>query len=73
MLCKQCYYIHKGPSHSENDTTLPGSKFRENLSKSNYFPSIGGKDDPLHILKIRFARGEINKDDYTEMKKILEQ
>lgn len=30
-------------------------------------------DEPLKILKIRFAKGEINKDEYLEMKKILEQ
>jgi len=29
-------------------------------------------DDPVHILKIRFARGEINKEEYQEMRKLLE-
>lgn len=28
--------------------------------------------DPLHILKIRFAKGEINKEQYEEMRKMLE-
>lgn len=29
-------------------------------------------DDPFHILKIRFAKGEISKQEYEEMKKMLE-
>lgn len=29
--------------------------------------------DPLSILKLRFAKGDINKQDYEEMKKILEK
>jgi hypothetical protein len=32
---------------------------------------IIGTDDPLHILKIRFARGEISKEEYQEMKRLL--
>jgi hypothetical protein len=28
--------------------------------------------NPLHILKIRFAKGEINKEEYEEMRKTLE-
>lgn len=31
------------------------------------------KDTPLDILKKRFARGELNKEEYEEKKKILEQ
>jgi putative membrane protein len=30
------------------------------------------KDDPIQILKIRFANGEILKEEYEESKKILE-
>lgn len=31
-----------------------------------------GQDDPFHILKVRFAKGEISKEEYDEMRKILE-
>jgi len=31
----------------------------------------GGTDDPLKLLKLRYARGEISKEEYFEMKKIL--
>jgi uncharacterized membrane protein len=33
--------------------------------------AIIGTDDPLHILKIRFAKGEISKEEYQEMKRLL--
>ncbi|MBT3762185.1 MAG: hypothetical protein HOF89_06370 [Candidatus Nitrosopelagicus sp.] len=29
-------------------------------------------DDPLKILKVRFAKGEISKEEYEEMKSTLE-
>ena len=29
-------------------------------------------DNPLHILQIRFAKGEISKEEYEEMRKIIE-
>jgi hypothetical protein len=34
-------------------------------------PVIIGNDDPLHILKIRLAKGEISKEEYQEMKRLL--
>ena len=36
-------------------------------------PVLIGSDDPLHILKIRLARGEVNSDDFKEMRKLLEE
>ena len=29
-------------------------------------------DNPTHILKVRFAKGEISKEEYEEMRKVLE-
>ncbi len=29
-------------------------------------------EDPFHILKIRFAKGEITKEEFEDMKKMLE-
>jgi len=29
-------------------------------------------EDPLRLLKVRFAKGEITKDEYEEMKSLLE-
>ena len=29
-------------------------------------------DNPMHVLRLRYARGEISKEKYNEMKKILE-
>jgi uncharacterized membrane protein len=47
-------------------------------SKSSTSPSnvlnksvIIGTEDPLHILKMRFAKGEISKEEYQEMKRLL--
>lgn len=34
---------------------------------------IRKKDQPLHILKKRFAKGEISKEEYEESKKILKE
>jgi uncharacterized membrane protein len=28
-------------------------------------------DDPIHILKVRFAKGEISKEEYEEVRKTL--
>ena len=43
-------------------------------SKSDPTPSIQqSTEDPLSILKMRFVKGEISKEDYEEMKEMLEQ
>lgn len=36
-----------------------------------YFPREPYQEDPLEILKRRYARGEINRDEYEQMKKDL--
>jgi putative membrane protein len=35
--------------------------------------SRADRDDSLGIIKVRLARGEINQEEYLEMKKVLEQ
>jgi hypothetical protein len=47
--------------------------------EENEFQDSGGTekkgtdvDDPIHVLKLRYAKGEISKEKYDEMKKILE-
>ena len=79
MLCKECYLVRR-PQVQDNVTTMgdteslkilksksSSSSPSERLNKSVIF----GTDDPLHILKIRFAKGEINKEEYQEMKRLL--
>ena len=39
--------------------------------KKEYLKEIKTNEDPLSILKIRFAKGEITKEEYEEMKKTL--
>ena len=34
--------------------------------------TVNNDEDPLKILKIRFAKGELSKSEYEEMKKVLE-
>jgi uncharacterized membrane protein len=46
---------------------------QKNIRKLMDSPILIGSDDPLHILKIRLARGEVNKDDFKEMRKLLEE
>jgi hypothetical protein len=80
MLCKECYLVRK-PQVQNNVSIVgdSGESIDTMTSKaSTSIPSnllnksvIIGTDDPLHILKIRFAKGEISKEDYQEMKKLL--
>jgi Short C-terminal domain len=80
MLCKECYVVQK-PRMQNNVTGIGdtgGLTNTMNSKTSSSIPSnrlsksvIIGTDDPLHILKIRFAKGEISKEDYQEMKRLL--
>jgi hypothetical protein len=80
MLCKECYLVQK-PQMQNNVTAIRDSGELTNTMKSKSSSSIPsnllnksiiiGTDDPLHILKIRFAKGEISKEDYQEMKRLL--
>ena len=47
--------------------------FEEILTKPKKFKkSTNSADDPLQVLKLRFAKGEISKEEYEEMRKILD-
>jgi hypothetical protein len=80
MLCKECYLVQK-PQMQNNVSGIAGTGELTNTMKSKTNSSIPsnilkksiiiGTDDPLHILKIRFAKGEISKEDYQEMKRLL--
>lgn len=77
MLCKECYLIQK-PQMQNNISGIGESSELANTMKNKASSSnllsksiVIGTDDPLHILKIRFAKGEISKEDYQEMKRLL--
>ncbi len=80
MLCKECYLVQK-PQMQNYDSGLVDNGELINAAKIKSTSSIHsnllnksiiiGTDDPLHILKIRFAKGEISKEDYQEMKRLL--
>ena len=79
MLCKECYLVRR-PQVQDNVTTMGDTESLKILKSksSSSSPSellnksaIIGADDPLHILKIRFAKGEISKQEYQEMKRLL--
>jgi hypothetical protein len=79
MLCKECYLIQK-PQMQNNISGIGESSELANTMKNKASSSnllsksiIIGTDDPLHILKIRFAKGEISKEDYQEMKRLLRE
>lgn len=79
MLCKECYIVRK-PQVQDSVTAVGDTESLQILkSKSGSSshsavlnkPVIIGNDDPLHILKIRLAKGEISKEEYQEMKRLL--
>jgi hypothetical protein len=80
MLCKECYLVEK-PQMQNDVSVISGNGELTHPMKSKTSSSIPSKllnksiiigtDDPLHILKIRFAKGEISKEDYQEMKRLL--
>ena len=45
---------------------LPKKSLDQNEGKAE-------REDPLHILKVRLAKGEISKEEYEEIRKTLEQ
>jgi hypothetical protein len=79
MLCKECYIVRK-PQVQDSVTAVGDTeslqilKSRSGSSSPSAVlnkPVIIGNDDPLHILKIRLAKGEISKEEYQEMKRLL--
>ena len=79
MLCKECYLIRR--PQVQNEVTAMGDTESLQILKSKsstLAPSSAlnksvtiGTEDPLHILKMRFAKGEISKEEYQEMKRLL--
>lgn len=79
MLCKECYLIRR-PQVQDKVTTMGDTESLQILKSksSTSVPSnvlnksvIIGTEDPLHILKMRFAKGEISKEEYQEMRRLL--
>jgi hypothetical protein len=85
QVCKDCYVVNKQRSIGNfNRPTQVGSAFalkeiydgdfnQKNIRKAMNGSVLVGSDDPLHILKIRLARGEIGKEEYQETRKLLEE
>jgi hypothetical protein len=79
MLCKECYLVRR-PQVQDNVKTMGDTESLKILKSKSSSSSTSdllnksvlvGTDDPLHILKIRFAKGEISKEEYQEMKRLL--
>jgi uncharacterized membrane protein len=45
---------------------------QERAAKSKSGSVADETNNPLHILKVRFAKGEIRREEYEEMRKLLE-
>ena len=79
MLCKECYLVRR--PQLQDDIKTMGDTESLQILKSKSSTSVAsnllsksviiGTDDPLHILKIRFAKGEISKEEYQEMRRLL--
>ncbi|MCK4249944.1 SHOCT domain-containing protein, partial [candidate division WOR-3 bacterium] len=48
------------------------SSARTSVVTTNQQTPLTSSEDPLQVLKLRFARGEITKEQFEEMKKVLE-
>jgi putative membrane protein len=48
------------------------SSRRSHYNQNQYFPQSPQKETPLDILKKRYAKGEITKEQFDQMKKDLE-
>src|SRR5919198_1058268 len=55
-----------------SDTILKEAAGPVDISHLNETDKTKDNANPLHILKIRFAKGEITKEQYEEMRKMLE-
>ena len=49
-----------------------GIKIEEGIVKENIDSSSSTKQDPIEILKVRLAKGEITIEEYQKLKKILQ-
>lgn len=56
--------IQENLRRMSRDTTSPGTTEQR--------APLTSPEDPLQVLKLRFARGEITKEEFEEMKKVLE-
>jgi hypothetical protein len=56
--------IQENLRRMSSDTTSPGTTEKR--------APMTPPEDPLQVLKLRFARGEISKEEFEEMKKVLE-
>jgi hypothetical protein len=66
--------LYQQVASEKKDTTKLSTKAGNNLTQQSDLQSvpITGSDDPLKILKIRYAKGEITKEQYEDMRKMLE-
>lgn len=79
MLCKECYLVRRPQAQDKVATMGDAESLQILQSKSSSSVPYNvlnksvviGTDDPLHIIKMRFAKGEITKEEYQEMKRLL--
>lgn len=59
--------------NSNQEISSVNNSFQQNNAKSISQSVETSNEDPLTILKMRFVKGEISKEDFEEMKEMLEQ
>ena len=62
---------HKVKNNTNHDTTASERDLEDENTYETH-KTNEGDDDPLRILKIRLAKGQITKTEYEEMRKIVE-
>jgi len=84
-LCSTCFAKLLGEHNRKTTADAMNASYKENITPGNIALDktyekeepglatiIKSGEDPLRVLKLRLAKGEVSKEEYIELRKILE-